>query len=138
MQGADILLVEDDEALGDLVRRNLQVRGHQVKMAVDATSALAALRTARFDLVILDINLPDRTGWDVLRTALQEGTLRLQQLNGHAQALPVVVLSAVRVSPGRLAEFQPLAYLPKPFPIEALLRLAVEAAARKEENEQIV
>jgi hypothetical protein len=44
----------------------------------------------------------------------------------------------VRVSPGRLAEFQPLAYLPKPFPIEALLRLAVEAAARKEENEQIV
>jgi hypothetical protein len=43
----------------------------------------------------------------------------------------VVVLSAVRVSPGRLAEFRPLAYLPKPFPIEALLRLAAEAAERR-------
>jgi hypothetical protein len=40
------------------------------------------------------------------------------------------VLSAVRVSPHRLAEFHPLAYLPKPFPMEALLRLAAEAALR--------
>jgi hypothetical protein len=43
----------------------------------------------------------------------------------------VVVLSAVRVSPRRLAEFRPLAYLPKPFPLDSLLRLVAEAESRK-------
>lgn len=40
-------------------------------------------------------------------------------------------LSAVQVSPLRLREFQPLAYLPKPFPLDSLLRLAAEAESRK-------
>jgi hypothetical protein len=39
--------------------------------------------------------------------------------------IPTIILSAVRVSQSRLEEFQPLAYLPKPFPIDALLRLVV-------------
>ena len=43
----------------------------------------------------------------------------------------MVVLSAVRVSPRRLAEFRPLAYLPKPFPLDSLLRLVAEAESRK-------
>ncbi len=131
MPGARILLIEDDAVLGELVRRNLQVRDHDVSIAVDAESALAYLRATPFDLIILDINLPDRTGWDVLRTAQLEGCLRPQEIDGDERKLPVVVLSAVRVSPSRLAEFHPLAYLPKPFPIEALLRLAVEAAQRR-------
>ena len=52
--------------------------------------------------------------------------------------LPVVILSAVRVSQHRLTEFRPLAYLPKPFPLEALLRLAAEAALRREGNKYAV
>ncbi len=132
MQGAHILLVEDDDVLGDLITRNLQARGHDVQMIGDAESALALLRSREFDLVLLDINLPDRTGWDILREAQQEGTLQPLDFKGHEQVLPVVVLSAVRVSPRRLAEFHPLAYLPKPFPMEALLRLAAEVAARSQ------
>jgi DNA-binding response OmpR family regulator len=131
MPGARILLVEDDEVLGDVIERNLLARGHEVRTAVDAESALAQLRSAPFDLILLDINLPDQTGWEVLRIAQHEGWLHPQQINGDGQKLPVVVLSAVRVSPLRLAEFHPLAYLPKPFLIEALLRLAAEAAQRR-------
>lgn len=131
MPGARILLVEDDEALRDLVGRNLQIRHHEVSIAVDAKTALAHLRHASFDLIILDINLPDQTGWDVLRIAQQEGSLHRQQSDDGFPVLPVVVLSAVRVSPRRLAEFHTLAYLPKPFPMEALLRLAAEAAERR-------
>jgi CheY-like chemotaxis protein len=130
MHGARILLVEDDEVLRSVVERNLRARGHAVETAVDVQSALAHLRTKEFDLVLLDINLPDQTGWDVLRTAQTEGYFHVHEpdmLNGK---LPVVVLSAVRVSPRRLAEFHPLAYLPKPFPMEALLRLASEAGER--------
>ncbi|MBV9691010.1 MAG: response regulator transcription factor [Ktedonobacteraceae bacterium] len=136
MLGARILLVEDDAVLSDLVERNLQVRQHDVHIAAQAESALYALRTTPFDLIILDINLPDQTGWEVLRTAQREGWLHPQQIDGDTKALPVVVLSAVRVSPHRLAEFHPLAYLPKPFPMEALLRLATEAAQRRNADSQ--
>lgn len=131
MPGARILIVEDDPIIRDLVVRNLAARGHEVSVAGDAHSALSYLRTEMYNLVVLDINLPDQTGWDVLRSALQEKRIVPFTVEGEGQRLPVVVLSAVRVSPRRLAEFQPLAYLPKPFPMEALLRLAAEAAARR-------
>ena len=131
MTGARILLVEDDEVLIDLIGRNLEVREHDVHFAKDAQTALEQLRTSPFDLIVLDINLPDQTGWEVLRTAQREGWLHLEKMDGGPPVLPVVVLSAVRVSPRRLVEFHPLAYLPKPFPMEALLRLAKEAAERR-------
>jgi CheY-like chemotaxis protein len=131
MPGARLLLVEDDEVLRELILLNLQMRGHEVRVAADGRAALASLQATPFDLIFLDICLPDQTGWEVLRTAQKEGWLAPMQSNGHAGQLPVVVLSAVRVSPLRLREFQPLAYLPKPFPIEAVLRLAAEAESRK-------
>ena len=131
MSGARILLVEDDEVLCDLVKRNLEAREHEVSVAEDAQTALTFLRATTYDLIILDINLPDQTGWDVLRAALSEGSIKPLVVEGQGEKLPVVVLSAVRVGPGRLAEFHPLAYLPKPFPMEALLRLAAEAAQRR-------
>jgi len=134
MPGARILLVEDDAVIRDLVERNLVVRDHDVRAAADAQSALAQLRANTFDLVVLDINLPDQTGWDVLRTALREGCIEPLVGEREEQKLPVVVLSAVRVSPRRLAEFHPLAYLPKPFPMDALLRMAAEAAERRLTN----
>ncbi len=129
MPGAEILLVEDDEVLRDIVGRNLRARGHAVSVAPDMHSALASLRSHDFDLVVLDINLPDQTGWEMLREALHEGTLHPYELDGNK--LPVVVLSAVQVNPRRMAEFRPLAYLLKPFPLDSLLRLAAEAAQRK-------
>ena len=134
MSGARVLLIEDDEVLRDLIERNLRIRGHDVSIAGDVQEALSQLRSSSFDLTFLDINLPDKTGWDILRAAQQEGILQVQEVEGNEKKLPVVVLSAVRVSPGRLAEFHPLAYLPKPFPMDALLRLATEAAQRRDEK----
>jgi CheY-like chemotaxis protein len=136
MPGARILLVEDNAVLCDLLRRNLEARQHSVCVAADARAALVSLRTTLFDLVILDINLPDQTGWDVLRIAQREGRLLPQLLDGDVPRLPVVAVSAVRASLSRLKEFPLLAYLPKPFPMEALLRLAEEAAQRRQENTQ--
>jgi DNA-binding response OmpR family regulator len=136
MPASRILLVEDDAVLRDLIWRNLRARGHEVRLAENAQQALTELRAAPVDLVLLDINLPDQSGWEVLRIAQQCGWLHSQKMpkenkGGEEQeeiaTLPVVVLSAVRVSTTRLQEFHPLAYLPKPFPMDALLRLAAEA-----------
>src|SRR5258708_13554550 len=88
MPGARILLVEDDEVLSDVIERNLLARGHEVRIAVDAESALAHLRSAPFDLVLLDINLPDQTAWKGLRTAQHEGCPHPQQINRKLQKLP--------------------------------------------------
>ncbi|GCE16536.1 response regulator transcription factor [Dictyobacter kobayashii] len=131
MNGARILLVEDDDVLRTLMMQNLSARHHILSVAADAEEALELLRMHTFDLVILDINLPDLSGWDVLRIAKREGYLQPSCHDEHGEKFPVVMVSAVRVSLHRLAEFRPLAYLPKPFPMEALLRFAVEAAQRK-------
>ena len=109
-----VLLVEDEAALRKVVARNLTSRGVLVTEAANAAEAVRAATTNRPDLLLLDINLPDQTGWEVLRELKRRGT-----------AVPTIVVSAVRVSQSRLDEFRPLAYLPKPFPIEALLRLVL-------------
>jgi DNA-binding response OmpR family regulator len=107
-----VLLVEDEPVLRRVLARNLSVRGLVVREAGTAAAALDALAADRPDLLLLDINLPDRTGWDVMR-----------EMNRRGTGVPTIVLSAVRVSQSRLDEFHPHAFLPKTFPIEALLRL---------------
>jgi DNA-binding response OmpR family regulator len=109
-----VLLVEDELTLRRVIARNLTSRGVEVREAETASEAIEAVASDPPDLLLLDINLPDQTGWDVLR-----------ELKRRDLDIPTIILSAVRVSQSRLEEFQPLAYLPKPFPIDALLRLVV-------------
>jgi DNA-binding response OmpR family regulator len=113
-----ILIVEDEPTLRRVIGRNLTARGLLVSEAATAAAAISAVLAERPDLMLLDINLPDHTGWDVLRTLRSRGV-----------EVPTVVVSAVRVGQNRLEEFRPLAYLPKPFPLEALLRI-VEGVCR--------
>src|SRR5579864_3319006 len=109
-----VLLVEDEVPLRTVIARNLTSRGVQVCEAGTASDAVDAATREHHDLLLLDINLPDQTGWEVLRELKRRGT-----------EVPTIVVSAVRVSQSRLEEFHPLAYLPKPFPIDALLRLVI-------------
>lgn len=120
MPFANVLLVEDEATFRRVIARNLSGRGLDVREAASAAEALAAVNARKPDLMLLDINLPDHTGWDVLR-----------DLRSRGIEVPTIVVSAVRVSQSRLNEFQPLAYLPKPFPIEALLRLIFETPESK-------
>ena len=64
------------------------------------------------DVIILDVNLPDGTGWEVLRW--------LRAVN---QRPAVIIYSAVPPSPKRIAEFRPDAVLMKPFPMDCLIEL---------------
>jgi len=111
-----VLVVEDEAILRMVVARNLTSRGLQVYEAGTGAEAVQMALTQMPDLVLLDINLPDQTGWEVLR-----------ELKRRGKEVPTIILSAVRVGQNRLDEFHPLAYLPKPFPIEALLRLVLRS-----------
>jgi DNA-binding response OmpR family regulator len=111
-----VLVVEDEPSLRKIIARNLSARGLEVGEAATSAQAVESACNEKPDLLLLDINLPDKSGWDVMREL---------RLRGHE--VPTIVVSAVRVSQSRLNEFHPLAYLPKPFPIEALLRLVVGA-----------
>lgn len=126
-----ILLVEDELPFRRILTLNLAHEGFTVGEA-DSVEAAFEMFTAAceagfpFDLIVLETHLPDRCGWDLLRL------LRARQATGSPGPAipPLIVISPLPVTPGRLAEFAPIARLLKPFPIEALLRL-VERAWRQ-------
>ncbi len=112
-----VLLVEDESALSDVISRNIHARGHEVKSVSSARAALASLLEGWPEALVLDINLPDESGWEVLRRLSPE----------QREALRVIVISAAPVSPKRLAEFRPSRWFLKPFPLDALMRALNDA-----------
>ena len=114
----NVLLVEDDAPLRDVIARNLRARGHELVVAGTAEAAVLSMAETWPDAIVLDINLPDMTGWDVLRRLTAADRKRVS----------VIIVSAAPISEKRLLEFQPLRHLQKPFPIDALVRLLNEAA----------
>jgi DNA-binding response OmpR family regulator len=120
-----VLLVEDDENLCGVVRRFLQSRGYEMETADSAEAASDLLKGGlRPDLVLLDLNLPGDTGWDLLRG----------DAIASAGTPPVVITSATTVSPKRLTEFGVAGYLPKPFPLETLVAIVERSIAPEAEE----
>jgi CheY-like chemotaxis protein len=113
-----VLLVDDDDRLRGVLALYLGSRGHHVVEASTAGEARVALDHEQFDVLLLDINLSDDTGWSILRS-IRERPNETAGLNHPC----VVILAAIPPSPKRLEEFAPDAVLNKPFPIDALIRL---------------
>ena len=110
--GVRLLIVEDDESLRLIVSRHLRSLGYRVTEAASAEAAVQALDGGlRPAVVILDLNLPGDTGWDLLRGPALDAAGRP----------PVVITSATTVSPKWLDEFGCAGYLPKPFPLDTLV-----------------
>ena len=63
-----LLIVEDERALCDTVARSLRRSAYSVDCCYDGEKALELLETERYDLVLLDLNLPKKDGMTVLRT----------------------------------------------------------------------
>ncbi len=110
--GRTVLLVEDEPALRTIIARNLTQRGHRLISVDSVGDAITEMTTRLPEVVLLDINLPDGTGWEVLRW-----------LRAVKHTVAVIVYSAVPPSQKRLAEFQPDAVLMKPFPMDSLVEL---------------
>src|SRR4028118_2353320 len=107
-----ILLVEDEENLHESLKLNLELEGYEVSSAFDGPEALKAIQNEYFDLIILDIMLPELDGISVTEN------MRLQ-----GNDIPILILSAKNSSADRVLGLKKGAddYLTKPFNLEELL-----------------
>jgi two-component system alkaline phosphatase synthesis response regulator PhoP len=107
-----ILLVEDEENLQEALKLNLELEGYEITGAYDGAEALAAVQKEFFNLIILDIMLPEVDGITVCET------IRLSNPD-----IPILILSAKNSSADRVLGLKKGAddYLTKPFNLEELL-----------------
>ena len=113
-----VLVVDDEADIRELVRLNLELEGHDVELAADGASALAAFAAdgLRPDLVLLDVMMPKVDGWEVLRQLKADPA-------PDVAATPIVLLTA---RAGELDRIRgciegALSYLTQPFNVAVLL-----------------
>lgn len=120
-----ILVVDDTPALLDVVRTCLEEEGYQVRTCLESRYAVEMAQEQRPDVVMLDVVMPEVSGWEVLAELRQDPAFRLT---------PVIVCTAyVAEAIERLAELkgpdQHLGLLPKPFEMEELLEVVASVSA---------
>ncbi|GAA1334516.1 response regulator transcription factor [Saccharothrix algeriensis] len=107
-----ILVVDDDRAVRESLRRSLQFNGYQVDLAGDGRQALESVVAQRPDAMVLDVMMPRLDGLEVCR-----------RLRSTGDDLPILVLTARDAVSDRVSGLDAGAddYLPKPFALEELL-----------------
>ena len=108
MEKKYILVVDDEPGVREIIRTNLEWEGYEVIEARDGHEALQLVRSRRPDLIILDVMMPERNGWEVLRAIEADAALA---------GTPVVMLTVV-VDEGAMIqglEMGAVEYLAKPF-----------------------
>jgi CheY-like chemotaxis protein len=120
---AHILVVDDVEDNREVLRRRLERQGYQVSCASDGAAALAMLRDAPFDLMLLDVLMPELDGYETLERAKADPSI------SH---VPVIMISALDdvASVVRCIERGADDYLPKPFD-PVLLKARVTSSLEK-------
>jgi DNA-binding response OmpR family regulator len=123
-----ILIVEDEPRLANFLERGLGANGYATKVVEDGEAAVRLADDRDFDLVILDLGLPDLDGIDVLR-----------RLRGRGEKVPVIILSARDDPIDKVAGLDAGSddYVTKPFSLEELLariRVRLRGEGRREET----
>ncbi|MCB0061126.1 MAG: response regulator transcription factor, partial [Caldilineaceae bacterium] len=111
MQGATILVVEDEQSISEVVTLYLTRSGYQVITAHDGRAALQELTKAKPDLIILDLMLPEIDGWEITRRVRAEGNT------------PIIMVTARREESDRILGLEMGAddYVVKPFSPQELV-----------------
>ena len=125
-----ILVVDDDRAVRESLRRSLEFNGYQVQLASDGAQALEAIIADRPDAMVLDVMMPRLDGLEVAR-----------RLRSTGDDLPILVLTARDTVSDRVSGLDAGAddYLPKPFALEELLarlRALLRRASPEAQNGQ--
>lgn len=123
-----ILLVEDEEHLIDVIKLNLELENYTVKVAEDGKKAIELWESQRFDLILLDVMLPNVDGITVCET------IRLKDAE-----IPILILSAKGSSTDKIQGLKAGAddYLLKPFNLEELLLRISNLISKGERLKQV-
>jgi DNA-binding response OmpR family regulator len=108
-----VLVVDDQEDIREMARLVLSGAGYEVATASSGREALRLVRRSAFDLVLLDINMPEMDGW---------ATLRLLRADDALDALPVAMFSVKSEVRDKVAGLKDGAidYITKPFGVDEL------------------
>jgi two-component system response regulator QseB len=119
-----ILLLEDDLMLGKTVKSALENENNIVDWVVDAASCEAALATTKFEILLLDLGLPDKSGIEVLKK------IRLQK-----KSIPILILTAYSSVLKKIEGLDAGAddYLTKPFDLDELMA-RIRSLVRRNNN----
>jgi DNA-binding response OmpR family regulator len=114
-----VLAVDDDPDCSALLEATLQLGGYRVEVASSAEEALEILRSTRVDLVLIDVAMPEKDGWWLLRELRDDPSLAM---------LPAIMVSALRGVEHRLrgGVEGAVAYITKPYRPERLLEFVGE------------
>ena len=120
-----VLLIEDEEHLREAIRLNLELEGYAVSTANDGKAGLDTFSEKRFDIIVLDIMMPEIDGYQVCQT------IRLND-----SEIPILILSAKGNSSDRVKGLKLGAddYLAKPFNLEELLLRITKLLKRSDQS----
>lgn len=107
-----ILVVEDEPRIASFIQKGLSAHGFTIVIAINAQAAITETLEANFDLLILDLGLPDKDGHQVIK-----------ELRGQGATLPIIILTARDDIHDKVAGLEGGAddYVTKPFRFEELL-----------------
>jgi two-component system, chemotaxis family, chemotaxis protein CheY len=109
--GAVILVVDDDEAILDIVQWALEDEGYEVRRATDGSEALGILSTLRPALILLDMRMPGMNGWEFAEA--------YRAFDGRRA--PVIVMTAAQDACPLAAEIGADGCIGKPFDVDQLI-----------------
>lgn len=116
-----VLVVEDDPAIRKLERTVLERDGYKVEIASDGVEAVLKLGLVEYDVIVLDLMMPNLDGFAFIDTLAKNAPERLSRVIVTSAASPVIIRERLR---GR-----PFDVLPKPFDIQDLSRRVQECIA---------
>ena len=108
--GKKILIIEDEKAIQDVMRRALEGAGYEVVLAHDGVEALERLRIVTPDLIVLDLMMPRMNGYRFVEEL---------EYRGLRSTIPIVVVAAY-VNPELMVQMQIKVWLTKPFRLQHL------------------
>jgi DNA-binding response OmpR family regulator len=112
MDNPQILIIEDEKRVASFIRKGLEEDGFQVEVAYDGLMGQKMALSSKYDLIILDINLPQINGYEVCK-----------EIRNHNSSIPIIMLTALGTMEDKLEGFDSGSddYIVKPFEFKELL-----------------
>ena len=122
----NILVIDDEPIIGELFKRSLGKEGHNITVCDNGVQALDIINASKFDLIFLDLMLPDLSGTEVF-----------QHIRKTSEKTNVVIITGLYESDqvNMAMAYQPFVILKKPFTIETIQSIvAILSAGQKQET----